>query len=171
MSAVKLACSPLVLLGAMTNAHHGNSAAVLVLQARLRGQSRTFNFTLTTLVPQPCVYIQQNGLCSELLDVIKVDICKIQGVHKQLLRLQASAAHLVGTAIGLVSTSCNLHRSTDHRSFHLQEASCKILFVTECCNIAWRRICGPREKLCIHGRLLGLVSSADLQGTGSCCCC
>lgn len=49
----------------------------------------------------------------------------------------------------------------------LQESSCKTLLVAGCCSTAWRRICGPREELCIHGRLLGLVSGANVQGKSS----
>ena len=48
-----------------------------------------------------------------------------------------------------------------------QESSCTTLLLAGCCNSAWQRVCGPGEELCIHGRLLGLVSGANMQGEGS----
>ena len=66
MSAVKLASSPAVLYGATTNGLYGGSVAVRILQARLKGQSRRFRFTVTTVATQPGVYIQQNELSSKL---------------------------------------------------------------------------------------------------------
>lgn len=62
--------------------------------------------------------------------------------------------------------SCFLKLSIGH-TLYLQSFRCKPLLLAERCNTTRQRVCRPRPELCVHGRLLGLVSSANLQGKGS----